>query len=242
MIDLHAHVLPGLDDGPQDMEAAQALLRAAEADGTRVIAATPHLRADFPAVRVEELPAACERVAACLGTGSNLRIVSAAEIDIAWALEATDEQLRLASYGQRGKDLLIETPHGPLPPHFEDMLFRLAVRGFRLLLAHPELSRDFQSQPDRVRAIVERGVLLQVTAASLLSGARRSRHGRLARHLVREHRVHVIASDAHSAGPWRPPTLTAGIAAAAELAPDLPGWLVGPAPAAILAGKPLPPR
>ncbi len=242
MIDLHAHVLPGLDDGPRDMDAAQALLRAAEADGTRVIAATPHLRADFPAVRVEELASACERVEAGLGADSDLRIVSAAEVDISWALEATDEQLRLASYGQRGTDLLVETPHGSLPPQFEDMLFRLAVRGFRVLLAHPELSRDFQGQPDRVRALVKRGVLLQVTAASLLSGARRSRHGRLARQLLREQRVHVIASDAHSAGPWRPPMLAAGLAAAAELAPDAAGWLAGAAPAAILMGKPLPPR
>lgn len=242
MIDLHAHVLPGLDDGPRDMDGAQALLRAAEADGTRIIAATPHLRADFPAVRVEELPTSCERLEASLGANSNLQIVSAAEVDIAWALEATDDQLCLASYRQRGTDLLIETPHGPLPPNFEEMLFHLSLRGFRLLLAHPELNRDFQAQPDRLTGLAEREILLQITAGSLLPGSRRSRHGRLARRLVREQCLHVIASDAHSAGPWRPPGLAAGVAAAAEFAPDMARWLVGPAPAAILAGKPLPPR
>lgn len=240
MIDLHAHVLPGLDDGPADFEQALALVRVAARDGTRVIAATPHLRADHPAVRAEALADAHAEFTAQLKGNLGLRVVIGAEVDLGWATDATDEQLRLASYGQRGSDLLVETPYGRLSAGFEEMLFRLELRGYRLLLAHPERSPDFQRQPRRLLALVERGVLLQVTASSLLRN-RRSAGGRLARELVTRGQAHILASDTHAHQGIRAPALAAGVAAASKLAPERAQWMAGAAPAAVLAGKPLPP-
>jgi protein-tyrosine phosphatase len=240
MIDLHAHVLPGLDDGPVDLEQALALLRAAARDGTRVIAATPHLRGDHPAVRAEALANAHAELITRLDDHLGVRVVIGAEVDLGWATDATDEQLHLASYRQRGSDLLVETPYGQLPASFEQMLFRLELRGYRLLLAHPERSPDFQRQPERLLALVERGVLLQLTASSLLRG-RRSASGRLARQLVTRGYAHVLASDAHAHHGSRAPALAAGVAAARKLAPERADWMAGSAPAAVLAGKPLPP-
>lgn len=240
MIDLHAHVLPGLDDGPRDLESARALLQAAAADGTKVIAATPHLRADHPGVRVEALADARAQLLSRLDGELGVEVVIAGEVDVDWAMEATDEQLRLASYGQRGSDMLVETPYGQLPASFEEMLFRLRTCGYRLLLAHPERSPTFQKHPQRLVDLVNGGVLVQLTASSLLQ-SRRSASGRLASLLVRESLAHVLASDAHGAGPGRAPGLSAAVEAARRLAPARAGWMVGPAPAAILAGKPLPP-
>lgn len=241
LIDLHAHILPGLDDGPADVQGSLALLGAALADGTSMIAATTHLRSDFPTVNPARIAAARAALDQCREEGAAPEVVIAGEVDVTWALGADDEQLRLVSYGQRGTDLLIETPHGQLPPYFEEMLFRIALRGYRLLLAHPEISPDFQRRPERLEALVARGVLLQVTASSLLRSSRRSSRGRLARLLIRRRLAHVLASDAHSAGPWRAPNLTAGVMAVSRIDPLMGPWMAGAAPAAVLSGKPVPP-
>jgi protein-tyrosine phosphatase len=237
MIDLHTHVLPGVDDGAPDLEAAVRLATEAAASGVTTLAATPHLRADHPAVVPRELAGRVEELRAALGD-LPLEIVAGAEVDLHRALEADGEELRLASYGQQGRDLLVETPYGTLPPAFEDLLFRIAAQGYRVLLAHPERNRDFQREPRRLAALAKRGTLLQVTAASLASGGRGSSTRRLAHALVAEGVAHVIASDDHGGG-WRA-ALADGVAAAERTAPARARWMVTEAPAAILAGAPLP--
>jgi protein-tyrosine phosphatase len=240
MIDLHAHLLPGIDDGPPDEAGALALAAEAAAQGVRVMAATPHLREDFPDVRVEDLAARVAALREALArAGVDLEIVSGGEVDILWAQRASDAALRAASYGGRGSDLLVETPYGDLPPLFESLLFQIAARGFRILLAHPERNASFQRDPSRLAALVDRGTLVQVTAASLAAGGR-SRSARLARRLIADGRAHVIASDVHSAA-GRRATLAEGLAAAAQESPERARWMVTEAPAAILAGDPLAP-
>jgi protein-tyrosine phosphatase len=240
VLDLHAHVLPGIDDGPPDLEASVAMARVAAADGVRVLAATPHLHRKFPGVVPDELGARVRELADALGgAGVELEIVQGGEADLYWAQAASDEELAHGSYGARGTDLLVETPYGALPPAFEDMLFGLTVRGYRLLLAHPERSPAFRREPRRLAALVDRGVLVQVTA-SALAGPRRSRSRRFAESLIREGRAHVIASDTHGAGLSRPP-LSAGVTAAERIDRVRARWMVEDAPAAIVAGDPLPP-
>lgn len=241
MIDLHAHVLPGIDDGPADVEGSLALLRAAALAGTRVIAATPHLRRDFPGVRLEDIAGSCRSMQEHVPADWDVQIVSGGEVDLGWAMRASDEQLRMASYGARGTDLLVETPYGTSPRIFEPPLMALMSRGYRVLLAHPELNPGLQASPEHIPALVGRGVLLQITGASLLPDPRRSRRSRLARRLLEQGHAHVIASDAHSGGPWRPPGLTAALEVARAIAPERAEWMVTSAPAAILGGKPLPP-
>ena len=241
MIDLHAHVLPGIDDGPADVEGSLALLHAAALAGTRVIAATPHLRRDFPRVRPEDIAASCATMQERIPADWDLQIVSGGEVDLGWAMRATDEQLRMASYGGRGTDLLVETPYGTSPRIFEPPLMALMNRGYRVLLAHPELNPGLQASHEHLDALVARGVLLQITGASLLPDPKRSRRSRLARRLLERGSAHVIASDAHSGGPWRPPVLTAALEVARSIAPARADWMVTAAPAAILGGMPLPP-
>jgi hypothetical protein len=101
-----------------------------------------------------------------------------------WAVNAGDDELRAGSYGARGTDLLVETPYGPLNDTFEQLLFTLPERGYRLLLAHPENNPTFQRSPERLHELVERGVLLQVTARSLIRSDRRRGPRPLAEALV----------------------------------------------------------
>lgn len=240
MVDLHSHILPGIDDGPADIEASLALAEAAVETGTTVMAATPHLRADHPRVRPDELLDRCRELADRLAAeGVALEVVPGGELDLLWAHGATDDELRLVSYRQAGRDLLIETPYGRLPPGFEDILLEVAARGFRLLLAHPERSPTFQQKPNRVAALVASGVLMQVTASTLSGGRRRSPARNLALAMVRDGLAHVLASDAHTAASWRSPDLSSGVATA-QLVSGRAQWMVTTTAAAVLAGEPLP--
>jgi protein-tyrosine phosphatase len=242
VIDLHCHVLPGIDDGPPDMQASLELARALVADGTRIVVATPHLREDHPRSRADELADRCAELNQALdANGIDLRGVPGGEVDMIWARDASEENLRLASYCQRGTDVLLETPYGPLPPNFEEFVYnRLSSKGYRVMLGHPERNSTFQQHPERLAGLAQRGVLIQVTASSL-TGRRRSETRRFARWLIEERLAHVIASDAHGAEHVRRPLLAAGVRAAAQIDPARARWMVEQAPGAVLSGKPLPP-
>lgn len=240
MIDLHTHILPGIDDGPSDFQGSLELARAAAADGVRTVAATPHVRADHPGVRPPELAERCRGLGARLNdAGVPLEVVPGGEVDLDWSDGASDDDLRLVSYAQRGTDLLLETPYGELPPDFEERLFRLVDRGFRILLAHPERSPTLQRGPARLVELVERGVLLQLTARTVASSDGGSPAAGLARELVDRGLAHVLASDAHGAQGPAPPDLSTGVAAAAEIVGTSAELMATRAPAAVLSGAPL---
>jgi protein-tyrosine phosphatase len=241
MIDLHVHVLPGIDDGARDEAAAIELVVEAVATGVTTIAATPHLRADHPNVRPSEVAGRTADLQAALDrAGVAVQLVPGGEVDVRWARQAGEDELRAVSYGGQGHDVLVEVPYGELMPQFEDFVFRLRVLGYRVLLAHPERSPTFQRDADRLHALVKQGCLLQVTASALASRTRGSRSGKLALTLVREGIAHVIASDTHRGGGDRA-SLALAVTALGKVAPRRARWMVTEAPAAILAGEPLPP-
>lgn len=240
MIDLHSHVLPGIDDGPSDIADSVEFAEAAAAQGTTVLAATPHLRSDFPLVEIERVADACAELNERLPADADVVVTPGAEVDVMWAQSASDEQLGLASLGQHGTDLLVETPYGLLSDTFEDLLFRITVRGYRILLAHPERNPTFQRDPVRLKEIAARGVLIQITLPSVVARDRGSRSRKLAFALVREGLAHNLASDSHSSGRWRPPALRSAVEALADAAPAYAEWMVTDAAAAILEGEPLP--
>jgi protein-tyrosine phosphatase len=240
-VDIHAHVLPGIDDGPSDLEESLALARAAVAAGTTTIAATPHLRPDFPDVHVHELAERCRAVREALERdGISLELISGAEVSLSWALDASDDELRLASYGQHGSDLLIEAPFGQIVG-LDRFLHMLRTKGYRITLAHPERNRYFQSDAAPLRDLVDQGVLVQLNGDSLAGhGGRGAR--RLARHLLTSGLAHVIASDGHRGSSWRPVTrLAEGAQGVAEVVgSERAQWMAAAVPAAIVRGDELP--
>ena len=243
MLDLHCHLLPAIDDGPPDLDGSVALAADLAAGGVTTVAATPHCRHDHPHVVPGQLAERCVRVQERLDAeGVELTVIPAGEADINWAMDASDDDLRLVSYGQRGHDLLVEVPYVPLTSTFEDMLFELTAKGLRLLLAHPERNPTLRDKPERVEQLVHRGALVQVTASSLARTERKSRTAAIAKFLVRHGLAHVIASDAHGPAAPNRASLAEGVAAAAELVgEERARWMADDAPAAVLAGEPLPP-
>jgi protein-tyrosine phosphatase len=240
LVDIHTHLLPGIDDGPSSLEKAVEMVRVAWTAGATTLAATPHLRPDFPLVHVREIADRCHAMRQSLeGAGIHAEIVSGAEVSVVWALEASDEQRLLASYGQKGQDLLIETPSDVTM--LDRLLYPLLSSGFRITLAHPSRSVEFQREPKRMERLKEQGVLLQVNAESLLA-PRTSPVRKTAEYLCRSGLGDVIASDGHRAASWRPVT---SLGAAVEAASLIVGreraeWMASSAPRAVLDGNPLP--
>ena len=211
-------------------------------DGTRGVAATPHIRPDHPEVNPQELPErAAELEDELRANGIDLGVVHAGEVDLAWGLEASAEDLRAVSYRGLGNDMLVESPYGPLSTNFETLLFGLAVKGFRILLAHPERNPTFQEDPERAERMSANGTLLQVTASALTRPPRASRSAKLARRLIEGGHAHVLASDSHgAAAPGRTGLAEGTRVAAALVGKARAGWMVEAVPRAILQGQPLP--
>jgi protein-tyrosine phosphatase len=242
MIDLHCHILPGLDDGAHDLDASVAIAQLAAADGTRTMVATPHLREDFP-FPIEQIAERTRLVNDRLASdGVELRVVEGAEVAISRLSYLDDPVLAGLTLGSSA-NVLVESPYQQATDTLEDALFNLQLRGFTPVLAHPERSPSFMSEPDRLERLVGRGVLCSVTAASMAGKFGRTVQ-RFARLLFERGLVHDVASDAHDVRA-RAPGLSAGFRV---LDRDLPGlaaqidWYASAAPAAILAGESLPER
>ncbi len=235
MIDLHTHVLPGIDDGPATIDGSLELLRAAHADGISRLAATPHVRDDYPtpAETMERLVGAVN--AAAREAGIPVEVLPGGELDLAYLERLDDETLRRFGLGGNPGVLLIETPYLGWPVGLQDVVFRLALRGFSVVLAHPERNPDVQAKPGLLEPLVAAGMLVQLTAASV-DGRLGKRARACAHHLLGAGLAHLLASDAHASS-VRATGLTAAAGALAQ--PELFDWLTREAPARVLAGEPL---
>jgi protein-tyrosine phosphatase len=240
VIDLHSHVLPGLDDGAATLDESLAIAAAAAADGVTVLAATPHVSARYPTAP-DAMEKAFELVLEALQRdGSPIELVPGGELALD-RLDAltTDDLERFALGGAGGgRCLLVEFPYEGWPPALAEQLSRLHAEGFRTLLAHPERNGEVQARPGRLEALVALGTLVQVTAASLDGRLGRTSQA-TAKALLDFGLVHVLASDAHGFE-----TRAVGLAAARRRVGDeaLGRWLTEDVPASIVAGDPPPPR
>ncbi len=234
MIDLHCHLLPGIDDGPVDLGGTLAMARQHVKAGVQVVAATPHVAWDMPNEPETIDLRLADAHAALTAAEIPLRIVRGAEIDVHQAVRLTDEQLRALALGG-GPWLLLEAPLRS-DVGFAPVAYALMERGHRVLIAHPERSPLLQRDPDNLRALVRAGAATQVTAASFAGGFGRTVR-EYAERMLEAELVHSVASDAHDAL-RRPPGLAEPLRAAGlgELVP----LLAHEAPAAILAGDRLP--
>jgi protein-tyrosine phosphatase len=215
MIDLHAHVLPGVDDGARDLAEALDMLRLAQAAGTKVVCATPHAHGpslDVPRERAEAAHRALEAAAREAGIAVEVRL--AAETWFRPDLPDLAREGRLATFSSGPRRYaLVEFPPTHVPPEAEETLFSLLLEGVHPVIAHPERNPSFWATPERAARMRERGVLLQVTAGSLTGLFRRESQA-CARALFRLGAVDLLASDAHRRDRRPPGLLDAGRVAA----------------------------
>ncbi len=242
MIDLHCHLLPGIDDGPGRAEGSIAMAKAALRDGTQAIVATPHVSWNYRNTPDGIAGAVADLEFELLHAGVALEIHRGAEIDASYSMELSDDDLRALRLGDSDA-LLVECPLTVSPSPMDAIVFALHKRGYRIVLAHPERSPMMRAQPGRLEALVRTGALTQITTGSLLGQFGREVQ-RFSYWMLEEGLVHNVATDAHDLH-RRPPHLRDALRTAAVV--ELPAlafhadWLALEVPRAILAGAPLPP-
>jgi protein-tyrosine phosphatase len=243
MIDLHCHILPGIDDGPRSLEQAVEMCRMAAAAGCEALVATPHQRkSDWWNGDREALAALRRQLQEAVGPAP--RILGGGEIRV-------DPRLLAEILALREDDA-----HGPLPlagsrylllefgpeagvAEAADLVHELSVAGWRPVLAHPEFIHWMAADPPAVAHLVSLGALAQVTAMSLTGDFGRRAQADASR-LVEMGLVHFVASDAHDLK-RRPPGLARAWEAIAERwGEETASELLADNPRAVVAGLPLP--
>jgi len=238
VIDLHNHLLPGIDDGAKKLEETLEFLRIARRDGVKVVVATPHMK---PGVYDNRRETILERVAlvqeAARGDeAGGVTLLPGAEVYFTADLVARARAKQLMTIGDGGRYLLLELPYQQIPMQVDDTIFQLRLLGITPVMAHPERVAYYLENIERVGASVRIGALTQVTAASL-TGKFGEKARDFARGLLRRNLVHVLASDAHDVL-YRPPVLSEVIPiAAAEVGEAAARRMVEETPRAILDGQ-----
>lgn len=216
MIDLHHHLLPGIDDGAADLPMALEMARMAVADGIHTVACTPHIYPGLYENTGEGIRAAIAELQAELdAAGIALRLVEGADVHLAPGLvEGIRNRAVPTLAGSRY--LLLEPPHHVAPPNFEQEIFNFMAAGIIPVITHPERLTWVEQHYRTFVELSRRGAWVQVTA-----GALTGRHGRRARYwgekFVGEGHCMILATDAHHPS-RRPPLLAEAREAAARLA------------------------
>jgi protein-tyrosine phosphatase len=208
VIDLHCHILPGIDDGASDLSVSRAMAKASVEQGVRVLACTPHILPGLyhnsgPGIRlaVQQLQEGLDQ------EGIALRLVTGADVHMTPNFIAGLRSGQLLTIAD-SRYVLVEPPHHTAPPQLEDFFFNLVVAGYVPILTHPERLSWVPSRYEVIKRLVQTGVWMQVTAGSF-AGAFGRNALYWAQRMLDEGCVHLIATDAHDAE-RRPPDLAAG--------------------------------
>jgi protein-tyrosine phosphatase len=237
VIDLHCHILPGLDDGAEDADDAVAMAVQAQRDGIEAICATPHIRDDHrvPISELDDRVAEVNRELARQEVG--VEVLCGGEVAETRLPALEESELRTVALGD-GSWILLEPAPGPLSETLERRVEHLAERGHRALIAHPErhVSADMY---ERIARLVAAGALVQATADFFL----REEMAAGMRSLAEAGLIHVLSSDAHSSHGGRPAKLAAAFERLAEVEPPATHieWIRDIAPRAIVTGADLDP-
>jgi len=221
-VDIHAHILPGLDDGPVTVEDSLAMARMAALDGTDTIVATPHYRdmslehqtprmvrdlADTLNAALRSDSAQRDAPSVRIFTGMTNRLDTSLP-----DLVDTENAITL----NRTRFLLVEPPFNRAPAYIEDVIGRLLTQRLVPVMAHPERNVEFQRRPKRLQSLVDEGVVVQIAAGSL-TGLNGVAAKRAAEQFIRRGIAHVVASEMHAVKPPRSPILGDAFDVVAEL-------------------------
>lgn len=239
MIDLHSHLLPGLDDGATDWNQCLEMCRLAAAEGVAAVVCTPHWVYGLYDNSRERILFACGTLQRKLAdAGIPLKVHPGCEIRLEPDILEQLTSGRLLTLNDTGRYALIELPGEFIASYVEDCFRRLLARGIIPVLSHPERNPGLIRSPERLHHWVEMGVRCQITAASL-----RGKFGPLIRRftvtLIQHHMAHIMATDAH-APQIRSPRLGDAVVDLLELAgPEVTERMVVTHPLAVLAGEDL---
>ena len=240
MIDLNAHLLPGIPGGPADIDAAVAMAREIADAGTTTVVATPVLTSGDPGAIAAADDARQALVSALADADVALEVLPGAELTLD-ALDALgDDHLHACTLGGGGRWLLLALPDAGWPISLPARMAALEMQGLGIVLAHVEQTDSVQLNPDRLRDLIGRGALVQVDAASF-GGWHGARAERSAYGLLRAGMATFVASGATAEAPY-PQGLVEGLDALEAVLRrprDEAAWMVDAGPRQVVAGQPV---
>jgi protein-tyrosine phosphatase len=214
MIDLHSHILPGIDDGATDLSTSIGMARAWVADGVTAVACTPHILPGLYHNTGPQIRRAVENLQRVLDDENiPLRLVSGADAHIVSDFVSGLRSGRLLSLADT-RYVLVEPPHHVAPPRLEQFFFGVMSAGYVPILTHPERLTWIEPNYTTIKRLARRGVWMQITAGSLTGSFGRSARY-WAERMLDEGCVNILATDAHNLRS-RPPKLSEGREVAAR--------------------------
>ena len=237
MIDIHTHILPGIDDGVKTEDDAVEFARMAEADGVRTIVATPHCKEGFYFNDREAVLRETDKLRRRLAAeGVGIRLEAGAEVHICPDLVNRVRDGRAPTLLDNGRTLLLELSLSQYPVELENLVFELKLAGLEVVFAHPERIRYFQDDLARYEAVVHQGAVGQITSGSLLGSFGRDAED-FSEELMAKGLVHILASDAHNTR-GRPPVLSEALEVAVDQVGEARALaMVDDAPRAAIEGR-----
>ncbi|TYK64784.1 tyrosine-protein phosphatase [Colwellia echini] len=209
MIDIHCHILPGIDDGAKDMDEALALIKLAADDGVSRIVLTPHLHLGRFENTLPVIDTAFNILKAEVKKlGIDIALAFAAEVRLDSEILTLLAKKQLPMYGQyNGQQfMLLEFPHSHIPAGSDMLVKYLKKNNITPVIAHPERNRDLLKAPHKIKSFVQLGCWFQVTASSI-TGHFGEECQALALNYIEQDLIQIIASDAHNLK-RRPPVLS----------------------------------
>jgi len=216
LIDLHCHILPGIDDGPGQMEESVIMADIARSDGIQTIVATPHTLNNVFLNSLSRIIDSVNEFKAFLKEKRiEIGICPGADVHICAGMVERIRMHEAGTVNDNGRYILIEFPHQMIPPGGREELFELKMNRITPIITHPERNLAIQNRLEILTDFVAMGCLVQITGMSLTGEF--GEEAMVSAHQILESRLaHVIATDAHSATS-RPPTLSRAVEAAAEI-------------------------
>ncbi|MDD2202733.1 MAG: hypothetical protein PHQ21_10490 [Firmicutes bacterium] len=205
MIDIHSHVIPGIDDGSSHMSESIDMLREAARAGVTLIVATPHCFSHSRSPRTPEITRGLEELANAASSdreASRIELAIGAEIMLDPGVQQVLDSDGIPPIGGSGVHILVELPMLAVPQYTESTLFQLKACGYVPIVAHPERNHELCQDLDMLRRLIRMGVLVQMDAGSIVGAyGRTAEESALA--ILNCRMCHFVASDAHRAGAYR---------------------------------------
>ncbi|NOZ25085.1 MAG: tyrosine protein phosphatase [Nitrospirae bacterium] len=219
MIDIHNHILPGIDDGASSPEKSLQMARIAVNDGIRVVVATPHVNNGVYEVSAERIVEEVDRLNLMLRQEDiPLRVLPGADIHVDFKLVDAVKNGEVMTVNNNRRYIMLELPEYGVPQHMSDFLWELKINGITPVFTHPERNAAIQDDINILQGFIMQGALSQITAMSL-TGEFGRRPRKCAAALLKYNLAHVIATDAHSAR-RRPPVLSGALRVAGDIVGD----------------------
>ncbi len=238
MIDIHCHILPGLDDGADDAEETLEMCRLALSEGVTAIFATPHLFQGMFSTDRSLILSVFEKTRNMLEEeGIPLKLYPGSDLHLVPDLLERFAQGKGLTLNH-GKYFLLELPSRVLPQNLNGMIFDLISNGYIPIITHPERNEVILRKPSILLQMLSVGALCQITAMSV-TGEFGKESEWLSRALIEAGGVHFIASDAHSTGRRSPSLLPALQVAEGQVGKEQARRFVVENPEAVLAGEPI---